>query len=54
MYGTNLEVPKEVVGNFEVGSDGEDFVDKILNANDSELACERDLAGGGECESVSE
>jgi len=33
-----LEVPKEVVGNFEVGSDGEDFVDEILNANDSELA----------------
>jgi len=33
-----LEVPKKVVGNFEVRTDSEDFVDEILNANDSKLA----------------
>lgn len=33
-----LEVPDEIVGHFEVGPDGEDFVDKILDANDSELS----------------
>jgi len=33
-----LEVPKEVVGDFEVRSDGEDFVDEILDANDAEFA----------------
>jgi len=33
-----LEVPEEVVGHFEVGTDGEDFVDEILNANDTEFS----------------
>jgi len=33
-----LEVPEEVVGDFKVGSNSEDFVDEILNANDTELA----------------
>jgi len=33
-----LEGPQEVVGFFEVGSDGVDFVDKILNADDSVLS----------------
>jgi len=33
-----LEVPEEIVGDFEVGSDSENFVDEILNADDSELA----------------
>jgi len=33
-----LEVPKEVVGDFKVRSDGEDFVDEILDANDAEFA----------------
>ena len=36
---TYLEVPKEVIGDFEVRTDSEDFVDEILNANDSKLAC---------------
>jgi len=33
-----LEVPEEIVGDFKVGSDGEDFVDEILNANNSEFS----------------
>jgi len=33
-----LKVPQEVVGNFEMGADGEDLVDKILDADDAELA----------------
>jgi len=33
-----LEVPKEIVSHFEVGSNGEDFVNEILHADDSELA----------------
>jgi len=33
-----LEGPQEVVGFFEVGSDGVDFVDEILNADDSVLS----------------
>jgi len=33
-----LEVPKEIVRHFEVGSNGEDFVNEILHADDSELA----------------
>jgi len=33
-----LEVPKEIVGDFKVGSDGKDFVNEILHADDSELA----------------
>ena len=41
MYRRNskyLEVPEEIVGDFKVGSDGEDFVDEILNANNSEFS----------------
>jgi hypothetical protein len=33
-----LEWPEEVAGLLEVGADGEDFVDEILNADDAELA----------------
>ena len=31
-------MPQEVVGDFEVRADGEDFVDQILDADDAELA----------------
>ena len=34
----NLEVPQEVVGDFEVGTNGEDLVDQILDADDAEFA----------------
>jgi len=33
-----LEVPQEVVGDFEVRADGEDLMDEILDADDAELA----------------
>jgi hypothetical protein len=33
-----LEVPEEIVGHFEVGSDSENLVDEILDANDTEFA----------------
>jgi len=33
-----LEVPQEVVGDFEVGTNGEDLVDQILDADDAEFA----------------
>ena len=33
-----LEVPKEIISHFEVGSNGEDFVNEILDADDTELA----------------
>ena len=36
--GGELEGPKEVVGFLEVGADGPDFVDQILNAGNAELA----------------
>lgn len=36
--GVQLEVPHEVVGLLEVGADGEEFVDEVLNAVDAKLA----------------
>jgi len=33
-----LEVPQEIVGDFEVRSDGEDLVNQVLDADDAELA----------------
>jgi len=33
-----LKVPQEIVGDFEVRSDGEDFVDQVFDADDAELA----------------
>jgi len=33
-----LEVPDEVVGHFEVGADGVDFVDQVFDADDPEFA----------------
>ena len=35
---TYLEVPKEVVGELEVWSDGVNLVDQVLDADDAELA----------------
>ena len=35
---SHLKVPQEIVGDFEVGSDGEDFVDQVFDADDAELA----------------
>merc|ERR1712117_587557 len=36
--GVELEGPQEVGGVLEVGSDGDDLVDEVLDANDAELA----------------
>jgi len=33
-----LEVPQEIVGDFEVRSDGEDLVNQVLDTDDAELA----------------
>jgi len=33
-----LEVPQEVVGDLEVGADGEDLMDQVLDTDDAELA----------------
>ena len=43
-----LEGPQEVGGVLEVGSNGEDLVDQILNADDSHLAqlLLNDIVGG--------
>ena len=35
---SHLKVPQEIVGDFEVRSDGEDFVDQVFDADDAELA----------------
>ena len=34
----HLKVPQEVVGNFEVWSDGENLVNQVFDADDAELA----------------
>jgi len=49
-----LEVPKEIISHFEVGSNGEDFVNEILDADDTELAQSllNDLVGEGASSSL--
>lgn len=37
-FPTHLERPEEVGGGLEVGADGEDLVDEVLNADDAVLA----------------